>query len=57
MNIDPQKFLGITGLIYLLTCASYFKIKRLGMAIAFIGYTIGQIGLIIDAYEVGDKSE
>ena len=55
--MNPQLFLGIVGLMYILTCLSYFRVKRIGMMIAFIGYTIGQIVLIIDAYEVGSKND
>lgn len=51
--MNPQLFLSIVGLMYILTCLSYFRVKRIGMMIAFIGYTIGQVGLIIDAYEMG----
>jgi hypothetical protein len=43
--------------MYIVTCFSYFRIRRVGMAIAFIGYTVGQIGLIIDAYEMGSGSD
>ena len=31
----------------------FFGLKRVGLCIAFVGYTIGNIGLIIDAYEQG----
>lgn len=51
--MSPQLFLSMVGLMYIATCLSYFKIRRIGMMVAFIGYTIGQIGLIIDAYEMG----
>jgi hypothetical protein len=53
--MSPQVFLSIVGLMYIFTSLSYFKVRRIGMMIAFIGYTIGQIGLIIDALEVGDS--
>lgn len=31
----------------------YTGLSRIGLCIAFVGYTIGNIGLIIDAYEQG----
>jgi hypothetical protein len=55
--VSPHIFLGMVGLMYILTTFSYFKVRRIGMMIAFVGYAIGQIGLIIDSFEVGDKSE
>lgn len=55
--MSPHVFLSLVGLMYIFTTFSYFKVRRIGMMIAFIGYTIGQIGLIIDSFEVGDKSE
>jgi hypothetical protein len=55
--MSPHIFLSMVGLMYIFTMFSYFKVKRIGMAIAFVGYTIGQIGLIIDSFEIGDKSE
>lgn len=55
--MSPHIFLGMVGLMYILTTLSYFKVRRIGMMIAFIGYTIGQIGLIIDSFEIGDRSE
>ena len=55
--MSPQLFLSVVGLMYIVTCFSYFRIRRIGMAIAFIGYTVGQIGLIIDAYEMGSGSD
>jgi len=55
--MSPHIFLSLVGLMYIFTMFSYFKIRRIGMAIAFIGYTIGQIGLIIDSFEVGSGSD
>lgn len=55
--MSPHIFLGMVGLMYILTTLSYLRVRRIGMMIAFVGYTIGQIGLIIDSFEVGDKSE
>lgn len=55
--MSPHIFLGLVGLMYIFTTFSYFKVRRIGMMIAFVGYTIGQIGLIIDSLEVGDRSE
>lgn len=55
--MSPHFFLGAVGLMYILTTFSYFKVRRIGMMIAFIGYTIGQVGLIIDSFEVGDRGD
>lgn len=55
--MSPHIFLSLVGLMYIFTTLSYFKVRRIGMMIAFIGYTIGQIGLIIDSFEVGNKSD
>ena len=55
--MSPHIFLSLVGLMYIFTTLSYFKVRRIGMMVAFIGYTIGQIGLIINSFEVGDKSE
>jgi hypothetical protein len=53
--MSPAVFLSLVGLMYIFTTFSYFKVRRIGMMIAFIGYTIGQIGLIIDSIEVGER--
>lgn len=53
--MSPHVFLSLVGLMYIFTTFSYFKVRRIGMMIAFIGYTIGQIGLIIDSIEVGER--
>jgi hypothetical protein len=55
--VSPHIFLSLVGLMYIMTTLSYFKVRRVGMMIAFIGYTIGQVGLIIDSFEIGDRSE
>jgi hypothetical protein len=42
----------LAGLLYVWQSANYFfKMQRIGLTIAFIGYTIGNIGFVIDAYE------
>lgn len=42
----------LAGLLYVWQSANYyFKLKRIGLAIAFVGYTIGNIGFMIDAWE------
>jgi hypothetical protein len=43
----------LAGLLYVMQSFGYFFIvKRIGMTIAFVGYTIGNIGLLIDYYEM-----
>jgi hypothetical protein len=39
------------ALLYVFQSMGYFGRHRIGMTIAFCGYTIGNIGLLIDAYE------
>ena len=53
--MSPAVFLSLVGLMYIFTTCSNSKVRRIGMMIAFIGYTIGQIGLIIDSIEVGER--
>lgn len=44
----------LAGLLYLWQSANYFfRLQRIGLTIAFIGYTIGNVGLMIDVYEQG----
>lgn len=38
--------LGVTALIYLGTSVGYVALKRPGMALAFFGYVLGNIGFI-----------
>jgi hypothetical protein len=55
--MSPHVFLSLVGLMYIFTTFSYFKGHRIGMAIAFVGYTIGQVGLIIDSIEMSGKQD
>ena len=55
--MSPHIFLSLVGLMYIMTTLSYLKVRRIGMMIAFNGYTNGQVGLIIDSFEIGDRSE
>jgi len=42
-------------LLYLWQSGNYFfRLHRVGLTIAFIGYTLGNIGLMIDIYEQGE---
>lgn len=43
--------LGLGALLYIWQSLNYLGVRRIGMMLAFIGYTIGNIGLIIDFYE------
>lgn len=55
MNWLPLIFLGFPLLMYLgQGWAFYFPRGRVGMAVAMTGYAIGNVGLIIDAFERGD---
>jgi hypothetical protein len=45
------------AILYVFQSLGYFSRLRLGMTIAFFGYTIGNIGLLIDAYEVQQGKE
>lgn len=48
----PILFLGVPLALYLAQgWAFYFPRGRVGMAIAMTGYAIGNVGLLIDAYE------
>lgn len=49
--------IGLVMFIYLWVAYTYWHgPKRIGMTLAFIGYAIANIGLIIDVYEVsGDN--
>lgn len=52
----PFVFLGVPLLLYLgQGWLFYFPRRRIGMAIAMTGYAIGNIGLIIDAFERGGE--
>ena len=43
----------LAGLLYVLQSLGYFfVVGRIGMTIAFIGYTIGNVGLLIDYFEM-----
>jgi len=43
-------FVGVclAGLLYVVTAAGYWYSGRLGMAIVFAGYTVGNVGFIVD---------
>jgi hypothetical protein len=42
-------------MLYLWQSGNYFfKLHRVGLTIAFIGYSLGNIGLMIDIYEQGE---
>lgn len=41
--------LGTTALIYAVTAGAYYFNERPGMTVAFVGYVIGNCGLIWDA--------
>ena len=41
----------IAMLLYLWMSINYIRVPRIGMTVAFIGYSIGNIGLIIDYFE------
>ena len=41
--------LGLGALLYGAAVLGYWQLHRPGMALAFIGYVVGNIGLIIDA--------
>jgi hypothetical protein len=43
--------LGLGALLYVFQTFGYFHVRRIGMMIAFVGYTIGNIGLLIDYFE------
>lgn len=52
-NLIPVIPLILAGLLYILQSLGYFWfVNRIGMTIAFIGYSIGNIGLIIDYFEM-----
>lgn len=45
----------LAACLYVMQSVGYFFIvHRIGMTIAFIGYTIGNIGLLIDYFEMKD---
>lgn len=45
--------LAIGMLLYVWQSANYyFGLKRVGLTLAFLGYSIGNLGLLIDAYEM-----
>lgn len=45
--------LALGMLLYVWQSANYyFGLGRIGLTIAFVGYTIGNLGLLIDVYEM-----
>lgn len=43
--------LGIVAVIYLGVTFAYYKEGRLGLGLAFLGYSLANIGLIMDWYK------
>lgn len=49
---NPWVWIGIPTICYAVqSMRYYFGLKRLGMCLAFAGYCLANIGLIIDEYE------
>ncbi len=49
---SPWVWLGIPGICYAVQAIRYYyNLHRIGMCMAFLGYTFANIGLIIDEYE------
>ena len=46
-------FLGI--LLYVWQVSNYWNLQRFGLALAFTGYVLGNIGLMIDVWEHWNK--
>lgn len=43
----------LAGILYVLQASGYFLFQhRFGMTLTFIGYAIGNLGLLIDYYEM-----
>jgi hypothetical protein len=45
-------FLGIPMLMYMAQSGTYFLAGRVGMSLAMVGYSIGNIGLMLDAHGI-----
>lgn len=46
----------IGAVLYLIQSANYFfGLNRIGLAIAFVGYVIGNLGLVYDIFEQWGK--
>ena len=45
--------LGVVSMIYLLASGGYLSLGRPGMALAFVGYVVANLGLIWDAIQTG----
>jgi hypothetical protein len=50
--MNPAVPLALAMLLYFWSSFGYFREQRIGLTIAFIGYSIGNIGLIIDYFEM-----
>jgi hypothetical protein len=49
---NPWVWIGIPTIFYAVqSMRYYFALHRIGMMLTFMGYVIGNIGLIIDEYE------
>ncbi len=49
---SPWLWLGVPGIFYAVQAIRYYYgMHRIGMCMAFIGYTFANLGLIIDEYE------
>jgi len=44
--------IGSIGLVYSIVAAKFIIDGRIGMGIAFIGYAIGNIGLVLEALKI-----
>ena len=47
--LHHKLMVAFVGGIYVLTAASYLAHNRPGMAVAFLGYAIGNLGFFMDA--------
>jgi len=44
--------IGSIGAVYSFVAIKYFVAGRIGMAIAFVGYAIGNVGLVLESLKI-----
>ena len=44
-----QWLIALIGIVYLVVAADLFRKGQIGLAIAFLGYSLGNVGLFLEA--------
>ena len=44
--------IGASGIVYLIVASKFFIDGRIGLGLSFIGYAIGNIGLVLEVFKI-----